>query len=50
MVNGDLGVRLSSPATGHYAITVLEIAAGQIVAIRNFVNPIRFGDRRPDGR
>lgn len=47
LVNGDLGVRLSSPATGPYAITVLEVADGRIAAIRNFVNPARFGHRRP---
>jgi RNA polymerase sigma-70 factor (ECF subfamily) len=43
LVNGELGVRLVSPTTGQYAITVLEIADGQILAIRNFVNPDRFG-------
>lgn len=47
LVNGDLGVRLSNPASGPYAITVLEIADGRIAAIRNFVNPDRFGHRRP---
>lgn len=47
LVNGELGVRLSSPASGPYAITVLEVADGRIAAIRNFVNPDRFGLRRP---
>jgi RNA polymerase sigma-70 factor (ECF subfamily) len=41
-VNGELGVRLSHPAGGHYAITVVEIAGGRIAAVRNFVNADRF--------
>ncbi len=43
LVNGELGVRLATPAGEHYAITVLEIADGRIAAVRNFVNPARFG-------
>jgi RNA polymerase sigma-70 factor (ECF subfamily) len=42
LVNGELGVRFVGPTTGPWAITQLEIADGQIVAIRNFVNPDRF--------
>jgi RNA polymerase sigma-70 factor (ECF subfamily) len=42
LVNGELGVRFVSPASGPYAITLLEIADGRIQAIRNFVNPERF--------
>jgi RNA polymerase sigma-70 factor (ECF subfamily) len=42
LVNGELGVRFVSPTTGPYAITLLEIADGRILAIRNFVNPERF--------
>lgn len=46
LVNGDLGVRLESAASGPYAITLLEVADGRIAGIRNFVNPDRFGRRR----
>ena len=42
LVNGDLGVRFESAATGPYAITLLEIADERILAIRNFANPERF--------
>jgi RNA polymerase sigma-70 factor (ECF subfamily) len=42
LVNGELGVRFVSPASGPYAITLLEVAEGRIHAIRNFVNPERF--------
>jgi RNA polymerase sigma-70 factor (ECF subfamily) len=42
LVNGELGVRLVSPTSGPWAITQLEIADGQILTIRNFVNPERF--------
>ncbi len=43
-VNGELGVRFVSPTSGPYAVTLLEIADGRILAIRNFVNPERFAD------
>ena len=43
-VNGELGVRLVDPAGALYAITALEVADGQVLAIRNFINPERFGD------
>lgn len=45
LVNGEPGVRLLRPDGDQYAITALEIADGQIVAIRNFVNPDRFSRR-----
>jgi RNA polymerase sigma-70 factor (ECF subfamily) len=45
LVNGELGVLLLRPDGDQYAITALEIADGQIVAIRNFVNPDRFARR-----
>lgn len=45
LVNGELGVRLLRPDGDQYAITALEIADGQILAIRNFVNPHRFVSR-----
>ena len=44
-VNGELGVRLLRPDGDQYAITVLEVADRQIVAIRNFVNADRFARR-----
>ncbi|ADB49294.1 RNA polymerase sigma factor SigJ [Conexibacter woesei] len=48
-VNGEIGVRLTSRAAGQYAITLLDVADGRIVAIRNFANPARFaGDRTGD--
>jgi RNA polymerase sigma-70 factor (ECF subfamily) len=42
LVNGELGVRFASPTSGPYAITLLEIADGRVLAVRNFVNPERF--------
>ena len=42
LVNGDPGVRLVSASGGAYAITALELADDQVLAIRNFVNPERF--------
>lgn len=43
LVNGDPGVRLTAPSGALYAITALELADGQVQAIRNFMNPARFG-------
>lgn len=43
LVNGEIGVRLDVPAGKLFAITALEIADGQVLAIRNFMNPERFG-------
>jgi hypothetical protein len=43
VVNGDPGVRLVGAAGELYAITALQIADGQVLAIRNFINPERFG-------
>jgi RNA polymerase sigma-70 factor (ECF subfamily) len=47
LVNGDPGVRMDSRADGFVSIVAIEIAAGAIQAIRFFVNPERFPDRRP---
>jgi hypothetical protein len=43
LVNGDPGVRLVSASGGPYAITALELTEDKVLAIRNFVNPERFG-------
>jgi hypothetical protein len=43
LVNGDPGVRLVSASQGPYAITALELAEDKVLAIRNFINPERFG-------
>ncbi len=42
LVNGELGVQLDDPTGALFAITALEIADGQVLAIRNFMNPDRF--------
>lgn len=49
LVNGEVGVRFATPAGGQYAITLLDVADGRIVAIRNFANPARFAGDRPGG-
>ena len=43
LVNGDPGVRLTDRSGALYAITALELADGRVQAIRNFMNPVRFG-------
>lgn len=48
VVNGDPGVRLHRASGALYAITALQIADGQVLAIRNFMNPERFA--QPDRR
>jgi RNA polymerase sigma-70 factor (ECF subfamily) len=42
-VNGDLGVRMVSPTSGFLAITAVQVQGGEIVAVRIFSNPERFG-------
>ncbi|HYJ22827.1 MAG TPA: RNA polymerase sigma factor SigJ [Solirubrobacterales bacterium] len=43
LVNGDPGVRLVGTSGERYAITALQIVEGRVQAIRNFINPERFG-------
>jgi RNA polymerase sigma-70 factor (ECF subfamily) len=42
-VNGDFGVRMVSPTTGFLGITAVQVQDGEIVAVRIFSNPERFG-------
>ncbi len=42
-VNGDPGVRMTSPTAGFVGITAVQVQDGEIVAVRLFVNPERFG-------
>jgi RNA polymerase sigma-70 factor (ECF subfamily) len=43
-VNGSPGVRLVSRSRGPYSITAVEIVDDRVHAIRNFLNPDRFGE------
>jgi RNA polymerase sigma-70 factor (ECF subfamily) len=42
-VNGDFGVRMVSPTAGFLGIVAVQVQDGQIVAVRLFSNPERFG-------
>jgi RNA polymerase sigma-70 factor, ECF subfamily len=42
-VNGDFGVRMVSPTTGFIGITAVQVQDSEIVAVRIFSNPERFG-------
>ena len=42
-VNGDFGVRMVSPTTGFLGITAVQVQDSEIVAVRIFSNPERFG-------
>jgi RNA polymerase sigma-70 factor, ECF subfamily len=42
-VNGDFGVRMTSPTAGFLGIVATEMQDGAIVAVRLFTNPERFG-------
>jgi RNA polymerase sigma-70 factor, ECF subfamily len=42
-VNGDFGVRMVSPTVGFLGIVAVQVQDGQIVAVRLFSNPERFG-------
>ena len=42
-VNGDFGVRMVSPTAGFVGIVAIQVQDGEIVAVRIFFNPERFG-------
>jgi RNA polymerase sigma-70 factor (ECF subfamily) len=42
-VNGDFGVRMGSPTAGFLGIVAVQVQDGEIVAVRIFSNPERFG-------
>jgi RNA polymerase sigma-70 factor, ECF subfamily len=42
-INGEFGMRMDSPTAGFQGLMALEIADGEIVAMRLFANPERFG-------
>jgi RNA polymerase sigma-70 factor (ECF subfamily) len=42
-VNGDFGVRMVSPTAGFLGIVAVQVQDGEIVAVRIFSNPERFG-------
>jgi RNA polymerase sigma-70 factor (ECF subfamily) len=42
-VNGDFGVRMVSPTTGFLGIVAVQVQDSEIVAVRIFSNPERFG-------
>jgi RNA polymerase sigma-70 factor (ECF subfamily) len=44
-VNGDFGVRMDSPTAGFLGLVAVQMADGEIDAVRLFVNPERFGPR-----
>jgi RNA polymerase sigma-70 factor, ECF subfamily len=45
-VNGDFGVRMVSPTVGFLGIIAVQVQDGEIVAVRLFSNPDRFGPQR----
>ena len=48
-VNGDLGVRMVSPTAGFLGIVAVQVQGAEIVAVRLFSNPERFGLTVLDG-